>query len=154
MEAVCAVGPGALELHQNASVAGETEAVLLELSLFRFWPGAPQLDDVVAYMKEHGFVVERVAVVAGGAAFPALMQEALDAGCDTYVTGDFRVRHGGPWAEEHRPDFDAFVAQVPLNLVGGSHAGTEGLVLKRDMIEWFAKLGLPAEFVPQADLWR
>jgi len=28
MEAVCAVGPGALELHQNASVAGETEAVL------------------------------------------------------------------------------------------------------------------------------
>jgi len=107
-----------------------------------------------ADLKEHGFVVERVAVVAGGAAFPALMQEALDAGCDTYVTGDFRVRHGGPWAEEHRPDFDAFVAQVPLNLVGGSHAGTEGLVLKRDMIEWFAKLGLPAEFVPQADLWR
>jgi putative NIF3 family GTP cyclohydrolase 1 type 2 len=95
-----------------------------------------------------------VAVCAGGAAFPGLMQEALDVGCDTYVTGDFRVRHGGPWAEEHRPEFDAFVAKAPLNLIGGSHAGTEGLVLKRDMIEWFGKLGLPAEYVPQADLWR
>ena len=104
--------------------------------------------------KAGGGQVERVAVVAGGAAYPPLMQEALDAGCDTYLTGDFRVRHGGPWAEEHRPAFDAFVSQVPLNLIGGSHAGTEGLVLKRDMIEWFAKMGLPAEFVPQADLWR
>ncbi len=107
-----------------------------------------------ADLKEYGFVVERVAVVAGGAAFPPLMQEAIDAGCDTYVTGDFRVRHGGPWAEEHRPGFDAFVAQAPMNLIGGSHAGTEGLVLKRDMIDWFGKLGLPAEYVPQADLWR
>jgi putative NIF3 family GTP cyclohydrolase 1 type 2 len=107
-----------------------------------------------ADLKEYGFVVERVAVCAGGAAFPSLMQEALDAGCDTYVTGDFRVRHGGPWAEEHVPEFDAFVAGVPMNLIGGSHAGTEGLVLKRDMIEWFEKIGLPAEYVPQSDLWR
>jgi putative NIF3 family GTP cyclohydrolase 1 type 2 len=107
-----------------------------------------------ADLKEYSFVVERVAVCAGGAAFPGLMQEAVEAGCDTYVTGDFRVRHGGPWAEEHRPEFDAFVAGVPMNLIGGSHAGTEGLVLKRDMIEWFGNLGLPAEYVPQADLWR
>ena len=107
-----------------------------------------------ADLKEHGFVVEKVAVVAGGAAFPGLMQGAVDVGCDTYVTGDFRVRHGGPWAEEHRAEFDAFVDQVPMNLIGGSHAGTEALVLKRDMIEWFEKLGLPAEYVPQADLWR
>ena len=107
-----------------------------------------------ADLKEYGFVVERVAVVAGGAAFPDLMQEAIDAGCDTYVTGDFRVRHGGPWAEEHRPGFDAFVAGAPINLIGGSHAGTEGLVLKRDMIEWFGKVGMAAEFVPQTDLWR
>ncbi len=98
--------------------------------------------------------VRRVAVVAGGAAFPPLMQEAVDAGCDTYVTGDFRVRHGGPWAEEHRPEFDAFVADVPLNLIGASHFATEALVLRHDMIPIFAELGLGAEFVPQADPWR
>ncbi len=105
-------------------------------------------------VKDHNGTVGRVAVVAGGAAFPALMQEAVDAGCDTYLTGDFRVRHGGPWAEEHRPQFDAFVDDVPLNLVGGSHYGTEALVLKDDMIEWFRALGLAAEFVPQSEPWR
>jgi putative NIF3 family GTP cyclohydrolase 1 type 2 len=98
--------------------------------------------------------VRRVAVVAGGAAFPGLMQEAADRGCDTYVTGDFRVRHGGPWAEEHRPEFDAFIESVPLNLAGGSHYATESLVLQTDMIEVFRDLGLDAEFVPQEDPWR
>jgi len=104
--------------------------------------------------KAGGGKVERVAVVAGGAAYPPLMQEALDAGCDTYLTGDFRVRHGGPWAEEHRPEFDAFVDQVPLNLVGASHYATEALVLRDDMLAHFRELGLAAEFVPQVDPWR
>ena len=96
----------------------------------------------------------RVAVVAGGAAFPPMMQEAIDRGCDTYVTGDFRVRHGGPWAEEHRPQLDAFIEKAPINLIGGSHYATEALVLRHDMLGWFNSLGLSAEFVPQEDAWR
>jgi len=98
--------------------------------------------------------VRRVAVVAGGAAFPPMMQEAIDRGCDTYLTGDFRVRHGGAWAEEHRPEFDAFVSAAPVNLIGGSHYATEALVLRREMPGWFNSLGLPAEFVSQKDPWR
>jgi putative NIF3 family GTP cyclohydrolase 1 type 2 len=104
--------------------------------------------------KRNSDTVEHVAVVAGGAAFPGLMEEALAAGCDTYVTGDFQVRHGGPWAEEHRPQFDAFVEEVPLNLIGGSHYATEALVLQHEMLGWFNSQGLPAEFVPQSDPWR
>jgi putative NIF3 family GTP cyclohydrolase 1 type 2 len=98
--------------------------------------------------------VKRVAVVAGGAAFPPLMQEAIDRGCDTYLTGDFQVRHGGPWAEEHRPEFDAFVERAPINLVGASHFATEAAVLRNEMLGWFNSLGLPAEFVPQENPWR
>ncbi len=98
--------------------------------------------------------VARVAVVAGGAAFPLLMQEAIDRGCDTYFTGDFRVRHGGPWAEEHRPQFDAFIEKAPINLIGGSHYATEALVLRNEMLGWFNSLGLAADFVPQEDAWR
>jgi len=105
-------------------------------------------------LKRHSGTVERVAVVAGGAAFPGLMEEALAAGCDTYLTGDFQVRHGGPWAEEHRPQFDAFVDQVPLNLIGGSHYATESLVLRHDMLDLFHNWGLEAEFVSQNDPWR
>ncbi len=104
--------------------------------------------------KRHSDDVRRVGVVAGGAAYPGLMEEALGAGCDTYVTGDFRVRHGGEWAEQNRPHFDAFVESVALNLIGGSHYATESLVLRHDMIEVFREMGLEAEFVPQEDAWR
>jgi putative NIF3 family GTP cyclohydrolase 1 type 2 len=105
-------------------------------------------------LKRHTDTVERVAVVAGGAAFPGLMEEAVAAGCDTYLTGDFQVRHGGPWAEEHRPQFDSFLEEVPLNLIGGSHYATEALVLQHEMLGWFNSQGLEAEFVPQYDPWR
>jgi putative NIF3 family GTP cyclohydrolase 1 type 2 len=104
--------------------------------------------------KRNTGTVEHVGIVAGGAAYPGLMEEALAAGCDTYVTGDFQVRHSGPWAEEHRPQFDAFVEDVSLNLIGGSHYATEALVLRDEMLGWFNSHGLPAEFVPQSDPWR
>jgi len=45
---------GALELLR------QTDAVLLEVSLFELVPGAPQLHDVVAWMHEHGFVVGEI----------------------------------------------------------------------------------------------
>jgi putative NIF3 family GTP cyclohydrolase 1 type 2 len=105
-------------------------------------------------LHKHWDTVRRVAVVAGGAAFPPMMQEAIDGGCDTYLTGDFRVRHGGPWAEEHLPDFDAFVEKAPINLIGGSHFATEAEVLRHEMLGWFNSLRLPAEFVSQSDAWR
>lgn len=135
----------------HAGVIGEIDPVPFDAFVARA-RAACGVDRVDA--KRYASSVRRVAVVAGGAAFPPLMQEALAAGCDTYLTGDFRVRHGGPWAEEHRPGFDAFVERVPLNLVGGSHYGTEALVLRQDMIAFFRDLGLPAEFVPQQDPWR
>jgi putative NIF3 family GTP cyclohydrolase 1 type 2 len=105
-------------------------------------------------LKRHTSTVRHVAIVAGGATFPPMMQEAIDRGCDTYLTGDFRVRHGGPWAEEHRPEFDAFVGSAPINLIGGSHFATEAEVLRHEMLGWFNSLGLQAEFVSQKDPWR
>jgi putative NIF3 family GTP cyclohydrolase 1 type 2 len=92
----------------------------------------------------HASTVNRIAVVAGGAAFPPMMQEAIDRGCDTYITGDFHIRHGGPWAEEHRPEFDAFVKKAPINLIAGSHYATEAEVLRNEMLRWFNGVGLPA----------
>ncbi|MFQ6020211.1 MAG: Nif3-like dinuclear metal center hexameric protein [Dehalococcoidia bacterium] len=99
-------------------------------------------------------MVERVAVVAGGAAYPRLMEEAQALGCDTYVTGDWRVRHGGAWADEHRPQFEAALKGISLNLIGGSHYATEMLVLRDKLVPYFRSLGLAAEFVPQSDPWR
>ena len=37
-------------------ILGDTEVIVLEVSLFEFMKRAPQLDDVIAYMKARGFV--------------------------------------------------------------------------------------------------
>jgi putative NIF3 family GTP cyclohydrolase 1 type 2 len=135
----------------HAGVYGEVEPVPFGAFLERVKSGVG-----IEHLerKEHSQTVHRVAVVAGGAAYPGLMEEALEVGCDTYVTGDFQVRHGGEWAEQNRPHFDAFVGSVPLNLIGASHYATESLVLRQEMLGVFNSLGLQAEFVPQADAWR
>jgi FkbM family methyltransferase len=44
----------ALEGSKNTLV--ETEAVILEVSLFQFFQGGPQFFDVITWMKNHGFV--------------------------------------------------------------------------------------------------
>ncbi|HEV8574061.1 MAG TPA: Nif3-like dinuclear metal center hexameric protein [Dehalococcoidia bacterium] len=135
----------------HAGVMGTMEETTLNAFVERL-RAALEVDRIDVH--EHGSRVRRIAVVAGGAAFPPMMQEAIDRGCDTYLTGDFRVRHGGPWAEEHRPQFDAFVESAAINLIGGSHYATEALVLRHEMLDWFNSLGLPAEFVSQKDAWR
>ena len=44
-------------LEGAAGILGETELVLLETSLWEFWDGAPLIAEVVAWMRDHGFVV-------------------------------------------------------------------------------------------------
>jgi putative NIF3 family GTP cyclohydrolase 1 type 2 len=132
-------------------VRGVVEPMPLEdfLARVRDGVGVERLD-----VNDGARTVQSVAVIAGGAAFPELMEDAIEQGCDTYLTGDFRVRHGGDWAEEHRPAFDEFIATAHLNLVGASHYRTEALVMEADMLGWFNGLGLPSQFLPQADPWR
>ena len=49
---------GELRVLDGASrVLEDTELVLLEVNMFRFLPDAPDFGDVVAYMKQRGFVV-------------------------------------------------------------------------------------------------
>jgi putative NIF3 family GTP cyclohydrolase 1 type 2 len=135
----------------HAGVIGSVEETPIE----EFTANLKQKLDVDRVdLHQHTPTARRVAVVAGGAAFPLMMQEAIDRGCDSYLTGDFRVRHGGPWAEEHRPKFDAFVESAPINLIGGSHYATESEVLRLEMLDWFNSLRMHAEFVSQKDPWR
>jgi len=92
--------------------------------------------------------------------FEIIVESCQEAGIRIaeYATPAFLHRFNGVMLnnadEEHRPQFDAFVETVPLNPVGASHYATEALVLREEMLAFFADLGLAAEFVPQADPWR
>jgi putative NIF3 family GTP cyclohydrolase 1 type 2 len=69
--------------------------------------------------------VEKVAVVAGGGDLSDLLQQAFDLGCDTLLTGTIENRWLNPKVQEANRNFHQLNEKLQLNLVGGTHFGTE-----------------------------
>ena len=78
-----------------ARVLEATELVLLEVNLFEFLPGQPQLHDVVAYLKERGFVTYDF---YGG--HVRLLDDALAMTNMAFVREDGRFRRSHDFATE------------------------------------------------------
>jgi FkbM family methyltransferase len=82
-----------------ARVLEETELVLLEVQLFEFLPGAPQLHDVVRYMADRGFAVYDM---FGGHLRP--LDGALAMVNVAFVRADGRFRTSHAFATEDQAD--------------------------------------------------
>jgi FkbM family methyltransferase len=80
-----------------ARVLEQTELVLLEVNLFQFLPDQPQLHDVVAYMKERGFVTYDF---YGG--HVRLLDDALAMTNMAFVREDGRFRRSHDFATEEQ----------------------------------------------------
>jgi FkbM family methyltransferase len=78
-------------------VLEQTELVLLEVNLFQFLPGQPQLHDVVVYMKERGFVTYDF---YGG--HVRLLDDALAMTNMAFVREDGRFRRSHDFATEEQ----------------------------------------------------
>jgi putative NIF3 family GTP cyclohydrolase 1 type 2 len=102
-------------------------------------------------LHKHRPGVERLAVGAGGADLPDLLQMAHDHGCDTLLTGTVENRFAVPVVQELNRKFHELNAQLKLNLIGGTHYGTERPAMIR-VVEMFAQYGLPCEYCEDEDL--
>lgn len=84
----------------------------------------------------------KVAVGAGGN-FPEEIGEIAGLGINTFVTGITRPTKGYfPSLEFHR-----LAEENRINIIGATHYSTEKFACMA-MVEYFEKLGLPAEFIP------
>jgi putative NIF3 family GTP cyclohydrolase 1 type 2 len=95
--------------------------------------------------------VQKLAVVAGGGDLPDLLQMAFDLGCDTLLTGTIENRWQVPIIQDANRDFHRLNKKLKLNLIGGTHFGTE----RPAMIEatkLFGTLGLKSEYLEDEDL--
>jgi putative NIF3 family GTP cyclohydrolase 1 type 2 len=89
----------------------------------------------------------RVAIVAGGGADRAALAEALERGCETYVTGNAATNCVVPFVQQAVREFRELADEEGVALVDAMHYGTEKPP-QLAMVGWFERLGLPAEFRP------
>jgi len=90
-----------------------------------------------------GRPVERVAVVAGEGYDPETILDAARSGCDTYVTGVWKV---GGLEDVAAPAWE----RAGMNMVGASHYATELVVLRDAILPYFRNRGIDARLVRQA----
>lgn len=89
----------------------------------------------------------RVAVVAGGGADREALDQALARGCQTYVTGNAATNCELDFVQESVRAFRELADEAGVALVDAMHYGTEKPP-QLAMVDWFERLGLPAEFRP------
>jgi putative NIF3 family GTP cyclohydrolase 1 type 2 len=104
--------------------------------------------------------VERIAIVAGGGDEIGHLRQAQENSCDMYLSGEWYPRYT-PRDEDVRlsvarlkEEIASFTQNLNMVLVGVSHAASEYLVMKTQMIDYFERMGLVAEAIPQDDWWR
>jgi putative NIF3 family GTP cyclohydrolase 1 type 2 len=87
----------------------------------------------------------RVAVAAGRGGRPELLQEALDLGAATYVTGNAGTYSDVEEVQELNRRFRTLAERAQISVIDATHYGTERPAQLR-MVEWFRRRGLPARF--------
>jgi putative NIF3 family GTP cyclohydrolase 1 type 2 len=87
----------------------------------------------------------RVAVVAGGGAERPILEASLERGCATYVTGQAATRCRLEFVQESTRAFRALADEARVAVIDATHYGLEKPP-QLAMVEWFNRLGLPAEF--------
>jgi putative NIF3 family GTP cyclohydrolase 1 type 2 len=107
-------------------------------------------------VRHNGRPVEKVGLVAGVGGMPETIQEALDLGCDTFVTGEWWLFGPGESRAKQREQMREFLRGADINLLGASHYASQMLVMRDSLPEWFRE-HIPAVetvFIPQDDPWR
>jgi putative NIF3 family GTP cyclohydrolase 1 type 2 len=88
----------------------------------------------------------RVTVVAGGGANRDVLEEALERGCQTYVTGNAATNCVLEIVQREVRAFRELADEEGVGLIDAMHYGLEKPP-QLAMVQWFRRLGLPAEFV-------
>jgi putative NIF3 family GTP cyclohydrolase 1 type 2 len=129
----------------GAAIVGDTALSIEGLAeAFRVYLG-PEIK--VHVITRPRYDAGRVAVVAGGGADVDILQASIDRGCQTYVTGNAATNCRIDWVQEKVRAFRALADEADVALIDAMHYGMEKPP-QLEMVSWFRRLGLPAEFVP------
>jgi putative NIF3 family GTP cyclohydrolase 1 type 2 len=152
---LCAEGVGLERLEEyfpiadgipgGAAIIGDSRLTIDGLAdAFRAFLGPEILVHVLTRPRQEA---GRVAVVAGGGAQREILQASIERGCETFVTGNAATNCRLHFVQEQVADFRVLADEAGIALIDAMHYGMEKPP-QLAMVEWFKKLGLPAEFLP------
>jgi putative NIF3 family GTP cyclohydrolase 1 type 2 len=107
-------------------------------------------------IRHNGRAVQQVGIVAGIGGQPDIIREAIDQGCDTFITGEWWQFGPGEARAANREQIHEFLLSADVNLIGTSHYASEAVVMRGPLPEWFGE-NIPAVepvFIAQEDPWR
>lgn len=102
-------------------------------------------------LHKHRDHVEKIGVVAGGGDIVEILLELDDNNCDTLLTGTIEHRWNVPFIQEGNRKFHDLNKKLKLNLVGGTHYGTERPAMVT-ITQLFEEIGIESEFMEDENL--
>jgi putative NIF3 family GTP cyclohydrolase 1 type 2 len=99
--------------------------------------------------------ITRLAVVAGAGYKVDEMRDAEAKGAQAYLTGEILDRIDNDHGRRLFADVQGFARATEMSLLGVSHAASEYLVMKTQMVPWLkATFAVKAEPIPMSRWWR
>lgn len=98
--------------------------------------------------------VGKVAIIAGGGSNPKFIEEAIDLGGDTYLTGDYINKINNEYGLQQKKAFEEMEPGLTINLIECSHYATEKLVLEKEVKQLFIREGIDCQFIKQDNPWK
>ncbi|AEE16017.1 Nif3-like dinuclear metal center hexameric protein [Treponema brennaborense] len=105
-----------------------------------------KLERPIITTEKHTESVRKIGVVAGGGDLPDILQQVYDYGCDTLLTGTIEHRWNVPFIQEGNKQFHELNHKLKLNLIGGTHFGTERPAMIK-LAAYFDRLKIPCKYI-------
>ena len=99
--------------------------------------------------------INKIAIVAGGGDDVEIMQEVENSSVQAYITGEIHSYHSSDWGKQNTVKVNSYADKTNMSMIGVSHASSEYLVMKNQMVSWFeATLNIKAFGIPLSTWWR
>jgi putative NIF3 family GTP cyclohydrolase 1 type 2 len=99
--------------------------------------------------------ISKVAIVAGGGDKVEYFLYAEEQGAHAYLTGEIHHHIDNEKGHARYTEAKAYAATSAMSLIGVSHAASEFLVMKTQMVDWFERhCDVKAATIPLATWWR
>ncbi len=98
--------------------------------------------------------ITKIAIVAGGGDEVEYSQTAKEKGAQAYITGEIFSHYDSDWGKQNTAKLKKYAETVDISLIGVSHAASEFLVMKTQMVDWFKEnFGLTVIPLAQNKWW-